>query len=136
MELKELVKGYYKSGFNCAESIIRGANEYFGLNLNSDMLKAASGFGKGMFALSTCGVITGSIMIMSYKYGREDSSEKSKVNIMAKEFTDEFRNRTSGSFECKELLKLRDPKEGCIFVLENGCDTLESIMMKYESLYA
>lgn len=135
MELKELVKGYYKEGFNCAEAMLRGANEYFELGLTGDTLKMASGFGKGMFALSTCGVISGSIMVMGYRYGRDDSSQKAKVNIMAKEFTEQFRDKTNSSLECKELLKLREPKEGCIFVLESGCQILEDIMKKYEEVY-
>ena len=132
MNLKDYVINNYRNGYNCAESMFRGANEYYNLDLGADYLKLACGFGKGMSALSACGVITGSVMLLSYKFGRDDISAKSRANVLAKEFTMQFKEKTSCSLDCKDLLKFRDKDKGCAFVLETGCDILENIVSAEE----
>ena len=67
--LKDTVMKYYlEQDYNCAESIIRGANEYYGLGLDEKALLAFGGFGAGCYAGRLCGACAGGIAAVSSKY--------------------------------------------------------------------
>ena len=54
--LKETAKKYYFEGnYNCAETIIRAANDFYGLKLNDRDMIMVGGFGGGMQTGSSCG---------------------------------------------------------------------------------
>ena len=64
--LKDTVMKYYlEQDYNCAESIIRGANEYYGLGLDEKALLAFGGFGAGCYAGRLCGACAGGIAAVS-----------------------------------------------------------------------
>lgn len=50
MTLQETIQKYYVQGnYNCSETLIHAANEYYDLKLDEDSMKVLSGFGGGMF---------------------------------------------------------------------------------------
>ena len=54
--LRDYVKKYYlEQRRNCAESLLRAANEAYGLNLTEADFALLSGFGGGMGCGSVCG---------------------------------------------------------------------------------
>jgi len=65
---EEELARYGNVNMNCAERILRGANEAYGLGLSDEALKVSAPFGGGMGIGSVCGAITGAIMVLSVKY--------------------------------------------------------------------
>lgn len=62
-------KGFGKDqDLNCAEKILWGANQAYGLGLDHEALKLASGFGGGMGIGSLCGAVASSVMTLSKLY--------------------------------------------------------------------
>ena len=50
MTFDECIEKYYIDyNYNCSETLIHAANEYYGLNLDEESMKMMSGFGGGMF---------------------------------------------------------------------------------------
>ena len=64
MLLKLLQDGFGSAmDLNCAEKILYGANWAYNMKLPGEALKLAAGFGGGMGVESSCGVITGGVMV-------------------------------------------------------------------------
>ena len=83
MENKAL--DYYKSGFNCAQSILKACNEDLKLTDNeNELLKAAMGLGTGMFVGETCGAVTGAIMALSLKLGSSQAADRENMRKVFK----------------------------------------------------
>ena len=74
-EFQTVVEKYYTSGYNCSETLIRAANEYYHLDLHDEDMKMIAGFGGGMFVGSTCGALVGSVAALS-KNGHKDKSTR------------------------------------------------------------
>lgn len=69
MLLKLLQDGFGSAmDLNCAEKILYGANWAYNMKLPVEALKLAAGFGGGMGVESSCGVITGGVMVLSSLY--------------------------------------------------------------------
>lgn len=66
MTLQELVEKYYvEQNYNCAETLLHAANEYYDLHILEEDMKMMAGFGGGMFVGSTCGAMVGCIAALS-----------------------------------------------------------------------
>lgn len=64
--LRETAKKYYlEQNYNCAESVLRAANEEYGLGLDEGALKLMAGFGGGMGCGGVCGALSGGIAALS-----------------------------------------------------------------------
>jgi C_GCAxxG_C_C family probable redox protein len=95
----------FSEGFNCSQSIVSAYAEQFGLDEETAM-KIAAGFGGGMGRLGrTCGAVTGALMVLGLRYGRNspDQAAKERVYAQIQEFTERFNARNS-SLTCKGLL--------------------------------
>ena len=74
MLLKLLQDGFGSAmDLNCAEKILYGANWAYNMKLPGEALKLAAGFGGGMGVESSCGVITGGVMVLSSLYVSRNS---------------------------------------------------------------
>lgn len=91
----------HKEGYNCAESIVKAINEEKNLNIP---VSVASPFGAGMTVGSTCGAITGALMVLGAVTGRETSEEQNGSRLVAKDVMNKI-NEKYGTFECRELKK-------------------------------
>lgn len=97
----------FKSGYNCAQSVVAAYCEEFGMTVE-DGLKVSEGFGGGMGRMrSVCGAVTGMFMLAGLKYSKGVAGDMdtrkliySKVQEMAKEFEEK-----AGSIICAELLE-------------------------------
>ena len=103
--LRDMAMEYYlEQDYNCAESIIRTANEKYGLGLNEVAFHALGGFGGGCCAGRLCGCCAAGIAAISAKYihTRLHADELAKERI--ERFTKAF-IKAMGSDLCDELKK-------------------------------
>ncbi|WP_066683823.1 C-GCAxxG-C-C family (seleno)protein [Christensenella intestinihominis] len=127
--LKERALEYYQhKGCNCAESIIRAANDEYGLGINEEGLKAFGGFGGGMQCGSVCGAVCAGIGAISAKEietnAHQTETLESKCNAMMSGFKEKF-----GSVFCTKVRKENFEKGSrCGKVVEGAAEVLESIM--------
>ena len=106
---------YFRSGFNCAQSVLTSYKDEVNMN-KDDLLKISCGFGAGMGRMQdTCGAVSGAYMVIGLKYGKynkDDNKAREKTYRLVREFDSEFKkiNKTTN---CKELL-------GCNLSTEEG----------------
>ncbi|AOR24155.1 C-GCAxxG-C-C family (seleno)protein [Clostridium taeniosporum] len=91
----------HKEGYNCAESILKAFNEDNELNIPVSL---ASPFGSGMTVGSTCGAITGALMVVGALKGRNTNEERNNSRTFAKEVITKVKEKY-GTLECIELKK-------------------------------
>jgi C_GCAxxG_C_C family probable redox protein len=106
MKKSEKAVDYFRSKFNCSQSVLTVFSSEYGLSEN-DSLKVACAFGGGMGRLQhTCGAVTGALMVLGLKYGKalNDPEEKKQLTYSkTREFFEEF-NKLHGSTNCRDLL--------------------------------
>ena len=130
MRLSELVNSgqMKKKDLNCAETILYGANEVYGLGLDPRALKLAAGFGGGMGIKATCGALTGAVMVLGSIFAREKGHDTPRLKELCAEFLEEYR-RQMGSIDC-EVLKDRYWTEDreCHGVVLKSAEILERLI--------
>lgn len=126
--LKELIEQGYGSDIqlNCAEKILYGANEVYNLGLDSEALKLASGFGGGMAVESTCGAVTGSVMVLGKLFKQQSEEEKEEFRELIKEFLENF-EKDLGDIDCAPLKEeYRTEKDKCREIIIRTAQILEN----------
>ena len=98
---------------NCAEVLLRAANDKYNLNLNEDSFRMLQGFGAGFYSERTCGAFSGSLAALGVLYTEERPSDQAKMTraakLLVKEFEEEF-----GSLNCDYIkAHCKDPVSGC-----------------------
>ncbi|KNZ41435.1 C-GCAxxG-C-C family protein [Acetobacterium bakii] len=98
---------------NCAEVMLRAANDKYNFNLSEDSFRMLQGFGAGYYCEKTCGAFSGSLAALGVLYTEKrpsDQAEMTKVSkLLVKEFEEEF-----GSLNCDYIKEHhRDPETGC-----------------------
>ncbi len=98
---------YFKTGFNCAQSVLTPFKNQFGIS-EEHCLKIACAFGAGMGRQQhTCGAVTGALMVIGLHFGKgkmDDNSKKINTYEKAVEFMKAFTEK-HGSVNCLELLE-------------------------------
>ena len=129
-----MLKGLIEQGFgidqdfNCAEKILYGANEAYGLGLDKKALKMAAGFGGGMAVGSVCGALTGSIMVLGNLFVVDKAHESTRSKDLVKELLANY-EKEMGSINCEPLKeKYRTEKEKCFYVILKAAETLDAIV--------
>jgi len=106
MDHSESALQYFKTGFNCAQSVLTPFGEQFGL-AEEHCLKIACAFGAGMGRQQhTCGAVTGALMVLGLHFGKgkmDDNSKKIHTYERSVEFMKAFAEK-HGSVNCLELL--------------------------------
>ncbi len=113
----------FSDGFSCSQSILSTYSTEFGLD-REKALKISTGFGGGMGRLGgTCGAVTGAIMVIGLKYGRntiEDMKSKEKTYKLVREYVDRFKE-INGSTICNKLLDCDiNTPEGARHAMDNN----------------
>lgn len=106
MEARNRAGGKFKSGANCAESILQTFNEMLDNPLPEEVMKIATGFGGGLgHAGCLCGALTSSVMVLGLYRGRTSPAEdRGPAYDLAREFHDKFKNEFGGTC-CRKLNK-------------------------------
>ena len=130
----EKVKEYYLGkNFNCAESVLRAANDEYQLGLDEKALVTAGGFGGGMGAGGSCGALCGAIQALGAKMLTEGRAAdcpgfRAKCAGYYKAFEEAL-----GSSECRNLgPKYKNGEIRCYAVVEKAYELLKTAMEESE----
>lgn len=114
--------------YNCAETMLNGCDECFGLGLDRKARKMAEPFGKGMYVEKTCGALTGGLMALGVLFAQDKPTENSLMKEAAREWVERFEARFD-SLDCKAIKeKHRHPQEKCAPVIMAAASLLEEIV--------
>ena len=106
--------GYFRQGFNCAQSVCAAFADLYGLT-EEQALRISASFGGGIGRMhETCGAACGMFILAGLDCGAtraEDREGKLHNYDVVRQLADEFRRR-NGSLICAELLGLRPPADG------------------------
>jgi C_GCAxxG_C_C family probable redox protein len=124
-------KCYYDQNYNCAETIIRAANEYYDLKLHDRDMIMLGGYGGGIQTGNTCGAILAAVSVLSMKYIEQKAHESRDIRPVTTALIREF-NKKYGSILCKDIKPQSfDPQYGCKKTIEAACDILEEVIADY-----
>ncbi len=104
---KDVALDYFAQKFSCAESVLLGLTETFGI-CDECIPQIATGFGAGMgYCNEACGAISGAIMALGLVFGRKNASDQDaklkcyqKVGLLISAFEQKF-----GNVNCMDLTK-------------------------------
>lgn len=129
--LKELIDSGYGDGLNCAEKIIRGANETYDMGLNADATRLMAGFGGGLAIGSTCGALCGAMGVISHMFVKDDAHKSEMLKFISKEFLMKYQQKMGG-LDCNYLKdKYYDKETACTFIISTAAELLDEIVEKY-----
>jgi C_GCAxxG_C_C family probable redox protein len=130
--LADLIKAGFgiAEDYNCAETILAGANQVYHLGLNKDALKLAAGFGGGMAIEGDCGALTGAIMVLGKLYVKDQAHESDTIKELTKELFERYR-RAMGETDCAPLkTKYRNDEVKCRLVILKAAEILDEIVTR------
>ena len=111
MSKAELARQNFRSGCNCAQSVLCAFETECGLD-HETALKLASGFGAGMARMrEVCGTVSGMFMAADLIFGPGEFSDKNTKDAhyaTLQKLADQFRQET-GSIICRVMLGLEKP---------------------------
>ncbi|MBQ7463895.1 MAG: C_GCAxxG_C_C family protein [Lachnospiraceae bacterium] len=126
-------KYYFEGNYNCAETLIRAANDYYDLGLHDRDMISYGVFGAGIQTGNTCGAVIAAAAVLSMKYVEKKAHESSDIKPVTIRLMQEF-NKKYGSVLCKEIKPQSfDPEVRCKNTVEAACDILESVIAEYDS---
>jgi len=104
MNRADIAEENFKSGLNCAQSVLLAFAGNFGAETGTAR-RIARGFGSGMGTGDTCGAVSGGVMAISLYVSDEGDAAlaKKKTYELAREFKRRFSKET-GSILCRNLL--------------------------------
>ncbi len=125
MEKQRIARIYLEEDNNCAETILRAANEEYGLNLSDGDAKLIAAFGGGMGCGGTCGALAGALAVLGRVAveGHAHATEGFKERCAA--LVSRF-ERELGSRDCAAL-KAR-------YFEENGDRCLKTVLLAAQVL--
>ena len=132
--LKEVAMKYYTAqNYNCAETIIRAANEYYNLGLHDYDMKLVGCYGGGIQTGNTCGAFLSAAAVLSMKYIEQRAHESADIRPAAMLLTKRF-NEIFPSTLCREIKPVFfDKTVRCQRTVETACDVLEAVIAEYEA---
>ena len=126
-------KYYYEQNYNCAETMIRAANEYYDLGLHDRDMIMLGGYGAGIQTGNTCGAILAAVSVLSMKYVEQKAHESKDIKPITTDIIRRF-NMKYGSILCKDIKPQSfEPEVRCKKTIEAACDILEEVLADYEN---
>lgn len=129
VSLAENAKKYYwDMEMNCAEGILLGGSDTYGLNLTTQDAVLFSGFGGGMGCGKICGCCAASIGVLGKLFGdREDFRD------ICAAFTAEFESGMGcDSINCENIAaKYKTEEKRCTDAVVLAAEILEKFIYKY-----
>ena len=114
--------------YNCAETMLYAANEYYDLNLSKDALKTMASFGGGMAIGSVCGAITGCLAALGVLFTKDKAHESDTIKTLSKRFHTEFGKRF-GYSNCAPLKDIyRTDEKRCSDMILVAAEIMEEVV--------
>ena len=134
MMLKDLLpKYYFDQNYNCAETILRAANEYYDLGLHDKDMILVGAYGAGIQSGNTCGAVLSVAAVLSLKYVEAKAHESEDIRPVVQKMMRKF-NEKYGSILCKDIKPQSfKPEYRCQMTIETSCDILEETIAEYEA---
>ncbi len=135
MDLVAKAREYYsKEDMNCAESLIRAANDTLNLNISTEDIKMAGGFGGGMFVDSACGAVCGSVMAIAKIYNTTQAHKCPDLKINIRRLMSNIDNELH-SHTCLELKPIFYTKEEkCLQTVTKIAEILEKTLKEINDI--
>lgn len=132
--LKDVYAKYYFEGnYNCAETIIRAANEYYELELHDRDMIMMGAYGAGIQCGNTCGAVLSAAAILSMKYVEAKAHESEDIKPVVMKLMRKFQAKY-GSTLCKDIKPQSfKPEYRCRMTIEASCDILEETIAEFEA---
>ena len=132
--LKDLLpKYYFDQNYNCAETILRAANEYYDLGLHDKDMILVGAYGAGIQSGNTCGAVLSVAAVLSLKYVEAKAHESEDIRPVVQKMMGKF-NEKYGSILCKDIKPQSfKPEYRCQMTIETSCDILEETIAEYEA---
>ncbi len=130
--LRELIDNGYgvEEDFNCAEKILNGANEAYGLGLDKRALKLAAGFGGGMMTERTCGAVAAAVMVLGLLTTETVAHQSDRVKPIVQDYLSKYEVNMA-SIECAPLKKAyRTEMAGCQAVILKAAEILDEVVTR------
>ncbi|MCR5652016.1 MAG: C-GCAxxG-C-C family protein [Lachnospiraceae bacterium] len=125
-------KYYFEQNYNCAETLIRAANDYYDLQLHDRDMIMLGAYGAGIQTGNTCGAILAAASVLSMKYIEQKAHESKDIKPVTTDLIREF-NKRYGSVLCKDIkAQSFKPEYRCKMTVETACDILEQVIADYE----
>ena len=125
-------KYYFKENYNCAETIIHAANEYYGLGLHDRDMIMLAGYGAGMQTANTCGALLSTISVLALKFVEARAHESRDLQPVTFLLTKKFKEAFSSTL-CKDIRPQCFQKEiRCQKTVHMACDILEEVLAEYQ----
>ena len=144
--MEEMVKAavdkceaYRLKRYHCAEASIRACSEVLNIKLSEEILRIASGFrGGGGGYGDRCGVVESGIILISYLYGRKDSTaDVSNYSYLIRLLHDRFNQELAG-FYCRNLrpfaYRLSGDEQNCGYVYRKGVEIVARLLLEADKL--
>lgn len=132
--LKDMYQKYYfEQNYNCAESLLRAANDYYELGLHDRDMIMVGAYGAGIQCGNTCGAVLAAAAVLSMKYVESKAHESTDIKPVTTELIRKF-NMKYGSTLCKDIKPQSfKPEYRCKMTVEAACDILEETIAEYEA---
>jgi len=115
--------------YNCAEKILYGANQAYGLGLDMDTARIIAGFGGGCGMEEYCGALAGALAVLSH-YNVATVAHASDIKALSKEFHARYKEKM-GSIVCADLKKAHrlPAPTGCKPVILAAAEILDEMIV-------
>lgn len=132
--LKEHIGKYYFDGnYNCAETVLRAANDYYNLGLHDRDMILVGAYGAGIQCGNTCGAILSAAAVLSMKYVEAKAHESEDIKPVVTAMMQKVQERL-GNTLCAEIKPVFfAPEVRCLKTVETACDILEEVIAEYEA---
>lgn len=100
---------YHDQGFNCCESVLSALCDFLSIKAET-IPRIATGFGGGVgHTGDICGAVTGAVMALGLKHGRDNPGEKEKrdrLYLLVEQLLKDLQKEI-GSIQCFDLIGVR-----------------------------
>ena len=126
--MKDYALHYYEQGYNCAESLVYGANAAWHLNLDENACHLMAGLGGGLQVGDVCGALTGAVCALGCLIVKTKAHDCAELKPLTQAVVEQVRQRL-GSLRCEEIKpRLFQPERRCAATVENCADILEAVL--------
>lgn len=126
---RDYVENYYlNQNYNCAESLLRAANDAYQLGIPEESFKLVGGFGAGMGCGTSCGALCAGISAIGMSCIRTKAHETPELKDLTTRFVEGFRAQM-GSEACDEIVKtFKKPDVRCVETVLRAADLLDQVL--------